>query len=412
MPRLHRLRRPGHLRRQPSAAAATARRNAGQRRPSARPPTRDAKQFNGNITTPWLTVGRDARRRPHRRAARLLRGRDRPHRGVRRTLGGTHRRASTRSSATPAPRQSLTATLFDFARGQLGECTTTLTTSAAGTANGDIGTGTVSSGTDTATLTITGTTNWGGTLTWYLCGPVAVDGCDNTKGVQVTSRTVSNSSPATDFVSGTANLTSAGRYCWTAHFEPDAASEAAGVTAQDDNGVGECFTVAPVTPTLTTSATCSANPCVLGDTLSDTATLTGAATGPGTNGGQHATTRRSTRPVHRQRAVRSAGSTYGPDNCTTVAMASTSRTVSGTGRTTTACRPRSATRRWLGRGRIRSLRNTRALAEHERRRPAPHVRTRPTRRRSRSAATPARVSTEVAPERPRGLTGDANLTAR
>ena len=38
---------------------------------------------NDNITTQWLTVGRDARRRPHRRAAGLLRGWDQPHRGVR-----------------------------------------------------------------------------------------------------------------------------------------------------------------------------------------------------------------------------------------------------------------------------------------------------------------------------------------
>jgi len=64
------------------------------------------------------------------------------------------------------------STLFDYARGQLGQCTQSLTTSAAGTANGSIGTGSVNSGTDTATLTITGTPVWGGHLSWYLCGPV------------------------------------------------------------------------------------------------------------------------------------------------------------------------------------------------------------------------------------------------
>ena len=74
--------------------------------------------------------------------------------------------ADTRSSP------SLTATLFDFAAGQLGGCESTLTTSAAGTASGSIGTGTVTSGTDTATLTIDGTDTWAGTLTWYLCGPI------------------------------------------------------------------------------------------------------------------------------------------------------------------------------------------------------------------------------------------------
>ena len=185
--------------------------------------------------------------------------------------------ADTRSSP------SLTATLFDFAAGQLGGCESTLTTSAAGTASGSIGSGSVSSGTDTATLTIDGTDTWGGTLTFYLCGPVTTDGCDNT-GVLVTTSNVNQDSLPAAFVSGTATLTSAGRYCWTAHFEPDAATLAAGVDPADDDGENECFTVAPVTPTLPTSATCSANPCVLGSTLTDTATLTGAASQPGTNG--------------------------------------------------------------------------------------------------------------------------------
>jgi hypothetical protein len=165
-----------------------------------------------------------------------------------------------------------------------GGCVTTLSTQENKAASSSIGTGVVSSGTDTATLTITGVSTWGGTLTWYLCGPIASPTLCDAHGVQVTSRTVSNSSPASDFISGTANLTSAGRYCWHAHFEPDAASKAAGVAAGDDNGTNECFTITAVTPTLTTSATCSASPCILGSTLSDTASLTGTASAPGTNG--------------------------------------------------------------------------------------------------------------------------------
>jgi hypothetical protein len=232
---------------------------------------------NGTITTPWLTHSDKTGVGHSLPIASFFEG------GVNLTqsdLGGKCFSAffgDTRSS------QSLTATLFDFAGGTFGECETTLTTSAAGTANGNIGSGVVSSGTDTATLDITGTSTWGGTLTWYLCGPVTSDGCDST-GVQVTSRTVNQSSAAADFVSGTANLTSAGRYCWTAHFEPDAATAAAGVDPADGNGVGECFNVAAVTPTLTTSATCSANPCVLGSTLTDSASLTGTATQPGSAG--------------------------------------------------------------------------------------------------------------------------------
>ena len=58
-----------------------------------------------------------------------------------------------------------------------------------------IGTGSVSSGTDTATLTIDGTDTWAGTLTWSLCGPDdALTTCDPADGVEVTSRTVDQDS--------------------------------------------------------------------------------------------------------------------------------------------------------------------------------------------------------------------------
>src|SRR5207247_360197 len=38
------------------------------------------------------------------------------------------------------------------------------------------------------------------------------------------------------------------------HFAPDGPTAAKGVTAADDTGANECFTVSPVTPTLTTAA--------------------------------------------------------------------------------------------------------------------------------------------------------------
>ena len=235
--------------------------------------------------------------------------------------------ADTRSSP------SLTATLFDFAAGQLGGCESTLTTSAAGTASGSIGTGSVNSGTDTATLTIDGTDTWAGTMTWYLCGPVTTDGCDNT-GVLVTTRNVNQDSLPAAFVSGSATLTSAGRYCWTAHFEPDPATLAAGVDPADDNGVGECFTVAPVAPTLATQASCSVTPpalCVLGSTLTDTATLSGTASQPGSNG--PSTAYPTINPTTPGAAV---GGTITwqlfAGNCTTTRTTTpTSRTVSGNG---------------------------------------------------------------------------------
>ena len=108
----------------------------------------------------------------------------------------------------------------------------------------------------------------------------------------MTERTVSNSSPAADFVSGTATLTSVGRYCWTAHFEPNQASKDAGVAADDDDGVNECFIVQPVTPSLTTcsgtfdaSNVCTPSAAVaFGSPVSDRALLSGLATEPGSAG--------------------------------------------------------------------------------------------------------------------------------
>lgn len=195
---------------------------------------------------------------------------------------------------------SLTATLFDYASGVLGECASKVTTEAGDTqaAGGkaspsSIGSGKVSSGTDTATVTVSGTATWGGTVSWHLCGPVSTDGCDKTKGVLVTpSEEVSNSSPTV--VSGTAELTSAGRYCWTAHFEPNKETEEAGLGAADDNGVNECFTVKPVTPTLTTCSgsfstatppVCTPSAAVkFGNAIHDNALLQGLATEPGSGG--------------------------------------------------------------------------------------------------------------------------------
>jgi hypothetical protein len=131
----------------------------------------------------------------------------------------------------------------------------------------------------------------------------------------------------------TATLTSAGAYCWHAHFEPNAASKTAGVKAQDDDGTNECFTVTPRTPTLSTSATCvdstgaTANPCVVGSTLKDTATLSGTANNPNNDGSNvtfpsiNGTTTPATGTI--------TWTAYGPDSCVTVAMTATSRDVSG-----------------------------------------------------------------------------------
>lgn len=237
--------------------------------------------------------------------------------------------ADTRSS------QSLTATLFDFARGQLGGCETSISTDAAGIGgDGSIGTGSVSSGTDTTTLTVEGTDTWAGTLAWYLCGPDdGLTTCDPDDGVEVTSRTVDQDSEAADFVSGEATLTSAGHYCWSSVFTPDAETAAAGVDGATDDGTDECFDVDPVTPTLTTDASCTSDPCVLGvDTISDSAELSGTAAQPGSGG--PSTTYPTINPA--TPGDPAGGSItwklYAPGDCDSgTALVDTSRGVSGDG---------------------------------------------------------------------------------
>lgn len=239
----------------------------------------------------------------------------------------------TRSSASP------TATLFDYTLNQLGGCQSGLTTQENAAASREIGAnGTISSGTDTATLTISGTPVWDGTLNFYLCGP-DVTSCD-AHGVLVTSTAVHSTDASHAYTSGTATLTSAagtGKYCWHAHFEPDTASKNAGVKAADDNGSNECFTITPKTPTLSTTASCSASPCVLGSTLSDTATLAGTANNPNNDGsggdtGLYTSINGTTTPA----TGTISWTAYGPDSCVTVAMAATSRDVSGDGTYPTA----------------------------------------------------------------------------
>lgn len=192
----------------------------------------------------------------------------------------------TRSSA------AITATLFDYVVNKIGGCGGGLSTSANASPNSReiAANGTISSDTDNATLQITGTPTWGGTLTWYLCGP-DVSACDN-QGYVVTSQTVASTDAACNgnpngqctYTSGSTTLTSAGtvngEYCWHAHFEPNPDTAAAGVDPQDDTGSNECFFVTPKTPLLSTSASCSADPCIVGSTLNDYATLSGTARNP------------------------------------------------------------------------------------------------------------------------------------
>lgn len=174
---------------------------------------------------------------------------------------------------------STTATLKDFVLGGFGSCGSSLdTTPTSDGAIGDDGTATVS---DSATLTVTGLSSPPaptGTAEFYLCGPSdGIQSCDDTGTDEgaVDWNTADTSVPKKYTInSGDQTVTSAGDYCWFVTWAgdtnyPDGASH---------DGANECFTIAPRSPALTTSAT--AGPVSPGDEISDTATFTTSPAGP------------------------------------------------------------------------------------------------------------------------------------
>lgn len=223
---------------------------------------------------------------------------------------------------------SLTATLFDYAVGTVGECTSSTTTQAQDGSGASITTLAIpASGTvtvkDSATIAVTGVTAFNGSVTFYLCGPstTAITSCSSTTGVQIgTAKAITANGSVT---SDNATLTSVGSYCWTAVFSGDSA---AGVPGSQDNGTNECFTLTPLTPTLTTQAT--SGPVNFGQSITDTISLTGTANKPGTGGVGPGGTINTTRGA-------GAGGTihvdvYGPNSCASGAIVhSANLTVSG-----------------------------------------------------------------------------------
>jgi len=169
---------------------------------------------------------------------------------------------------------SLTATIFDFSLGKLGGCESDIVTTPSDSTL-SIGAGSVNAS-DFANVTVDGTDTWEGTLSFFICGPIATGTCD-TGGLQIGTATSINQDTVMPVESEEATLTSAGRYCWRGFFD----SNTDGVDDATDATEGECFVVNPVTPTLTTTAGVDVT---LGTPITDTATLTGTANQPGDNG--------------------------------------------------------------------------------------------------------------------------------
>jgi hypothetical protein len=206
---------------------------------------------------------------------------------------------------------STTAVLKDFILGSFGNCGSTTTTHSSITGSTSIGTGSVSVS-DNATVTVSSLSTWTGTVQFHLRGPI---GAANEVSTDIGSPVSVSNSTSFPITSAAATVTSAGDYCWSAHFH----STTTGLQDSDDNGVNECFTVTPVTPQLATTAGADV---VLGNPISDTATLTGTANQPGTPA------------INPTTPGAAAGGTitftaYGPNDCSTVAFTSGAVPVSG-----------------------------------------------------------------------------------
>src|SRR5262245_40121378 len=122
----------------------------------------------GEITSPWLFQDQSSKSPPNKiEDSELYEG------GLDLTqLGFGDECISTVLLNTRSSGSSIDSTAQDFALGQFGGCTSKIATTAAGTATGSIGGGSVSSGTDSATVTVDGISTWSGTVDFYLCGPI------------------------------------------------------------------------------------------------------------------------------------------------------------------------------------------------------------------------------------------------
>ena len=162
----------------------------------------------------------------------------------------------------------------------ISNCTsTTVTTPKQGDGTGipagglSIGTGVVSVK-DSAVVDLQGgTATPAGSVAFSLC-KVDAPGLCASGGTSVGSTNLSGAAYPQTVLSPIAYVTSAGRYCWRATFSGDSAN---GIPGSSDSRANECFTVNPVTPTLSTTAGDDVD---LGQAVTDSATLGGTATQP------------------------------------------------------------------------------------------------------------------------------------
>ena len=143
---------------------------------------------------------------------------------------------------------------------------------------------------DTATVTgnQTGDTP-SGTVTFYLCGPIATGACDGTTNVGNSIGTGSlggsgaSASATSPDVNTTTNPLSPGRYCFRATWPGDLNYTAPLAEFGGANGTNECFTVQTIaTMTVTTPSVGSGGTTTFGSSVTDHALVTALASGGGT----------------------------------------------------------------------------------------------------------------------------------
>jgi hypothetical protein len=148
---------------------------------------------------------------------------------------------------------STTAVLKDFVLGDFGSCGSTLVTtpkdgSGAAIPSTGLPMGATSvTATDSAVLTVTGINTWSGTLSFFLCGPIATGTC-TTGGTQIGTAMAVTQATSQPILSAAATITQTGRYCWRGFFD----SGTTGVPDATDSSAGECFTVVALQTTIST----------------------------------------------------------------------------------------------------------------------------------------------------------------
>jgi hypothetical protein len=269
---------------------------------------------SGTISTPWLTANKQDGVGHSLRISEFFEG------GLDLTAANLAGKCFNTFMADTRSSQSLTATLFDYSLGVLGECQSFIVTTPSISSEPIPAHGTLDV-TDSADITVTGADTFSGTVTFSLCRSSELDsnGECSTGGTQIGSPQSVTANGT--FVSDAAGLTAADHYCWRADFSGDTN---AGVPPKSDHSTNECFDVTPLQPTLTTDAT--DGPVDFGDPISDTISLTGTADTPGSDGDGPGGTINAT---DRQPADGTISFTaFGPGDCTTVAHSGTI-TVSG-----------------------------------------------------------------------------------